>query len=173
MDQQPCDGAQQLHDRQHSMGPSHNLWVDGQRPVELLEFHLLFDRTKQERWMLACHTPSMAHHSEPMVEVHFRTTTASSPRLKNIEHLKGVLTIQPFRNITGSNRKGTSSSGNLPTKVSDRRDNRSSNTRGSPTAKAYPDSNLHEELHLGDNHKTDTVVTARACHYSSTKSNDI
>lgn len=173
MDQQPWNAAQPLHGRQHSMGHSHNLWVDGKWPIELLEFQLPSNKTEQERRMLASYTPNMAHHSEPMVEVHSRPTTPSSPRLKYSEHLKGALAIQPLRNIAGPNRKWTSSSGNLPMKVSDRWDNESPNTWGSPTAKAYPNSNLHGELHFGDNHEIDIVATARACHYSSAESNDV
>lgn len=61
------------------MGHSHNLWVDGQRPVELLEFQLPSNKTEQERRILASYTPNMAHHFEPMVEVHSRPTTPSSP----------------------------------------------------------------------------------------------
>ena len=87
------------------MGHTHNLWVDGQRPVELLEFQLPFNKTEQERRILASYTPNMAHHFEPMVEVHSRLTTPSSPRSKYSEHLKGALAIQPLRNIAGPNRK--------------------------------------------------------------------
>lgn len=122
--------------------------------------------------MPTSHTPNMAHHSEPMVEVHFGPTTSPPTGSKNIKHLKGALASQPLRNIIGSNRKGTGSNGNLSTKVSNRRDNKSTNSGGSPTAKAHADSNFHGELHLGDNHKTDIDAATKACYYAGTESND-
>lgn len=122
--------------------------------------------------MPTSHTPNMAHHSEPMVEVHSGPTTSPPTGSKNIEHFKGALASQPLRNIIGSNRKGTSSNGNLSTKVSDRRDNESTNLGGSPTAKAHAGSNFHKELHLGDNHETDTNTATKACYYAGTESND-
>lgn len=65
MDQQPYDGAQQLHERQHPMGTPHDLQVNGQRLVEFLEFHLPSNRTEQERRMPTSYTSSMAQHSKP------------------------------------------------------------------------------------------------------------
>ena len=110
LDQQPCEGAQQLHDRQHLMGSPHDLWVDRQRLVELLELHLPSNQAKQEGWVPTFHTPSMAQHPKSMGEVHSRPTTSTSLESKNIEHLRGLLAIRTLRNIVGSPRKGTSSS---------------------------------------------------------------
>nr|POE57875.1 hypothetical protein CFP56_69947 [Quercus suber] len=92
LDQQSCSGAQQLHDQQHTMGSAHDLWVDEQRPAELLEFHLPSDRAKQEGWVSSSHTPSMAQHSESMVEIQPRPTTSASAGSKDIKHLRGSLT---------------------------------------------------------------------------------
>ena len=114
MDQQSCGRAQQLHDQQHTMGSTHDLWMDGQRSTELLEFHLPFDRAKHEGWVPSSHAPSMAQHSESMVEIQLRPSSG----LKDIEHLRGSLAVRPLRNITGPARKGASSSGNLSEKVS-------------------------------------------------------
>lgn len=168
LDQQPRDGTQQLHDRLHPMGYPHDLWVDGQRLVELLELYLPSNRAKQEGRVPTSHTPSMAQHPKSMVEVYSRPTTFTSLGSKNIEHLRGLLAVLPLRNIAGSPRKGTSSSGNLSEKVSHRRDNESSNSRDSPTAQAHLDSSLHRELYLGNSHKVDTTTTAETCHNSST-----
>lgn len=101
LDEQSCDGAQKLHDQQHSLGSTHDLWVDGQRPDELSELHLPSDRAKQDGWVPSSHTPSMAQHLESMVEIHPRPTTPASTGSKDIKHLRGSLAVRPLKNITG------------------------------------------------------------------------
>ncbi|KAF3949305.1 hypothetical protein CMV_024810 [Castanea mollissima] len=172
MDQQSCDGAQQLHDQQHSLGSTHDLWVDRQRSDELLELHLPSDRAKQDGWVPSSHAPSMAQHPESMVEIHPRPTTPASTGSKDIEHLRGSLAIRPLRNITGPTRKGASSSGNLSEKVSHRRDNRGFDSRDPFAAQAHPNSIIHGELHLGVSHEADASAIAGTCHHPSTESSD-
>ena len=151
------------------MGPAHDLWVDGQRSAELLEFHLPSDKAKQEGWVSSSHAPSMAQHSESMVMIQPRPTTSASSGSKDIEHLRGSLAVRPLRNITRPTRKGDSSSGNLSEKVSHGQDNKGFDSRDSSTAQTHANSIIHRKLHPGDCYEADTVAIAGACHYSSTE----
>lgn len=66
------------HDQQHTMGPTDDLRVDGQKSDRSLELYLPTDEQEHDRWMPSSDQSGLALRPQPMVPIHSGSSTSAT-----------------------------------------------------------------------------------------------
>ena len=154
--EQGC-GTGRLYDQQYTMGSTDDLRVDGQKSDGSLELHLPADGEKHNRRMPSSDRSGMVLHSQPMVEIHSRSSTSATHRTEDLQQLKDSLGERPLRSIARPYGERACAVGDMSEEILDRGVHRSSDAGHPSPTETDPNHGSNGELHHWHSDQTNSA----------------